>query len=347
VKTPLTAYVTVVTYASWSVCGQRLEKNSLGIYCPKTVPFLCHFCATNRFFSSDVKRTASKTQPKPNRFPTGNRGVGLALRSSQSRNAHPDQKATCPTNDRLGNQFTYGSATMSTHRCGLLTMWAADPRVPINHGEASSKHSQPGTAGYYIGDNAANRIGLKFCPFCGESITGSQPRTRPKRSVKAQKWVKPPVCCQHLDQITSLPNSPVGYRSQLYYIKGQAPLARLFYCPDCGRKLLTPGRDTRFYKKSSAELNDLKTRSQGITTIDDAITKLGPPDFDHGPSTVCLYLGGEPNYSTSVRTIFYTELAKTIMITIYEGLNGKVTVTFPPKQRNVNYKQVPKPTDNP
>jgi hypothetical protein len=255
--------------------------------------------------------------------------------SSLSRNARPDQKTTCLTRDGHEKRFTYGSATMSTHRCGLMTMWVADPRVPI--GEASSKHSKPGTAGYYIGGGATHRIGLTFCPFCGESMTGSQRQT-------------PPTKCKHLDQITSLSNSPIRYRKveRDYYIAGRRASVgpRVFYCPTCGRKLLRPGRDTRFYKKSPAELKDLKTRSQGINSIDDAIAKLGPPDIDHGPSFAYLYFGGKRTRFGAVRTLFYTELAKTLMITISESLNGKVTVTFPPKQRNVDYKQVPKQSGN-
>src|SRR5687767_3124270 len=220
------------------------------------------------------------------------------------------------------------SASMTRHRCcALLTMWMSDPRIPLNRDSSTDQ--------YYIGGDATPRIGLKFCPFCGDQIDDSERSVRPKRGITPQLgapercatpqlWVKAPPC-EQMAELTRLPNSPVKYRraERDYYVAGRDISARLFYCPICGCKILPPGRDKRFYKKSVAELEHLKTRSQGITTIDDAITKLGPPDIDHGPSFAYLYLGGEPTRFGAVRTLFYTELAKTIMIIVSEGLSGK------------------------
>src|SRR5687767_7622026 len=95
--------------------------------------------------------------------------------------------------NRMGKKNRdHRSAEMSAHRCGLLTMWLADPRVPI--------HFDAGTTGYYIDCGAAPRLRLKFCPFCGDPINARAEAPSAGMSDTCQTrarhalCVKPPAC---------------------------------------------------------------------------------------------------------------------------------------------------------
>jgi len=109
---------------------------------------------------------------------------------------------------------------------------------------------------------------------------------------------------------------------------------RLFYCPICGNRIPLEKSDTRFYKKSPAEVAKLSERFAGITAIDLAIQKFGRPDFDRGRVVDISYPKGKRTRSGYKRAIFYDRLARTVTVMVSEELDGRVIVRFYPKEKS-------------
>jgi len=203
------------------------------------------------------------------------------------------------------------------HECAVLKMVTADPRVPITFDRKSKSHS--------LAVNLDTRVIMSFCPFCGENLDDTS-KSMPKHT----------SVCRHLQSLSRKQNSSVKFRREYceYWLFGRdLDKTRLFYCPVCGTKLPLQKNDSRFHKESVEELNELKKLTRNITTVDHAIEQFGPPDVQHGRHMGYLYPEGKRTRFGNKRVLFYENLAKTVDVVVYEGLDGRVNVKFAPKEK--------------
>jgi hypothetical protein len=166
---------------------------------------------------------------------------------------------------------------------------------------------------------------MAYCPFCGAEVSAS------RKSVS-----QPKHGCHHLQELSSKSDSSVKYRrdEREYWLFGRDSLMiRLFYCPLCGCKLPLHKHDSRFYKRSPAEVAELTKRCEKITTIDLALEQFGPPDVQHGRFVDYVYPKGKRTRIGHKRVLFYDHVARSVTVVVIEDLDGRVVVKFYAKER--------------
>lgn len=195
------------------------------------------------------------------------------------------------------------SGVADIHSCDLLTIWAADPRVPVRFDKRSKD--------YRLIINSNERLRMLFCPWCGDSLI--QP---PEPAVRCEGY------CKHLPDLSRKPNSPIKFNDyrQNYEIVGRRfGSVALFYCPICGIKQPVHDDRDRFYERSPDEVAELTERTKNITTIDQAIETLGAPDQQRGRTVDYLYIGGKKTPFGDNKVLFYERLAKTVSRLLNNG----------------------------
>jgi len=204
------------------------------------------------------------------------------------------------------------------HICDLLKMFSTDPRIPIKFNEKSGEYS--------LTVNADIGVMMVYCAFCGNKMTdGSKSVSRREGS------------CEHLAELSLEPESSVRFRTEEreYWLYGRnSRMVRLFYCPVCGRRLPLHKNDSRFYKKSEAEVAELVKRFRNITTIDLALEQFGPADVQHGRTVDYIYPKGRRTRIGHKRALFYDHLAETVTVVVIEKLDGGLDVKFYPKEKS-------------
>jgi hypothetical protein len=196
-------------------------------------------------------------------------------------------------------------------------MWCADPRVPLDFSPESGE--------YFLTGREDVRMAMLYCPFCGERLKA------PVESETRRKHV-----CGHLVELAAATYSPVKYcRDEQDYrlVARDSCLVCFFYCPLCGIRLPLGRRASRFHRKSPSEVARLTRRIRRATTVERAIKEFGPPDIVQGPAVDWLYPRGKPARIAHNRVLFYTQLAETIVVAVFEYPDGHVETKLYPRER--------------
>src|SRR5262249_18444386 len=104
----------------------------------------------------------------------------------------------------------------------------------------------------------------------------------------------------------------------------------IYHCPFCGGRTPESLRDTLFAEISDEEEGRLAELTQGIKTLEDAIVKFGPPEYDD-PNGVKIET---PESETtgpviqSFRKITYTRLSGTADVHITDFIRDRVHIAF-------------------
>jgi hypothetical protein len=207
--------------------------------------------------------------------------------------------------------------TAMRHSCDLLTMWVADPRIPIAYSNSSGE--------YVLTLNRDTRVVIAYCPFCGTGLAATARRPRMRKQQ-----------CHHLEELSRVRESPVIYNAaqRAYCLAGKHGIrALLRHCPVCGRKLPAHGNSALFQKISCAERAALIERCQGISTMEEALRILGSPDKETGSVAFHLYPQGRKVTVRFKRIFFYEHLADSVRVVIHELSDGSVLIKYHAKER--------------
>ncbi|MBA3700004.1 MAG: hypothetical protein H0W78_14240 [Planctomycetes bacterium] len=109
---------------------------------------------------------------------------------------------------------------------------------------------------------------------------------------------------------------------------------RLYHCFICGGSLPNSMRGEKFYVIEREEMERIKKLCEGVTTIDEAIAKLGNPDRDYPHGSGVGDIDEESGRKTSIflRSIRYFNLSKTAEVGFTETKNGSAFLSITGKE---------------
>lgn len=145
--------------------------------------------------------------------------------------------------------------------------------------------------------------------------------------------------CGYLERAADDPRSPIVYDARLneYNFEYNDPyeggadgavnsLLRIYHCPFCGGAAPPSKRGLLFAVIQPEEKSRLEESLRGITTMNEALRVLGPPNEDN-PQGVVETRGegeGSPPTSESFRMLRYTGLSDTVDVVFVETRTGHV-----------------------
>lgn len=131
--------------------------------------------------------------------------------------------------------------------------------------------------------------------------------------------------CRVIQDLIARKMGPFQYNEEMneYHIFDGKSSTKLYHCFVCGGVLSESKRDEKFYAVDNEEMNRIKNLCSEIKTIQEAISKLGNPDFDYPHGTVVSEVGDSGRIKSSAfRSIIYTQLSKTAEISFTETKTG-------------------------
>jgi hypothetical protein len=164
-----------------------------------------------------------------------------------------------------------------------------------------------------------------------------------------------PCRCDWLARAVAEPGVPIEFDGGLneYALVHDGPNGRgrmvLRYCPFCGGAAPKSARSELFTRMTNAELSRLGSLTNGLKTLDEVVSALGPPDHDMDDGIGI----GEPSRSDHpptferCRTLVYRNLSETVVVHAYERADGRVRFTFSGKQLRPAHRSPPDTDDSP
>jgi hypothetical protein len=128
------------------------------------------------------------------------------------------------------------------------------------------------------------------------------------------------------------PDNPIEFdertKGYLYtyadYQGGDKATLIIYHCPFCGGVAPQSKRKLQFAAISHEEHDRLADLLGPITTIDQALAKLGKPDLDDYSTTKYPEIGDQPPTTVFHRVIRYYNLSKVAEVVIHERRNGSI-----------------------
>jgi hypothetical protein len=142
--------------------------------------------------------------------------------------------------------------------------------------------------------------------------------------------------CGYLERASDEPSVGIAFDSKTneYEIVGQnGTLSVIYHCPWCGGSAPPSKRPTLFAAVAPAEVARLRALATGLSSLDEAVARFGPPAKDQAHGTTITTPGseGKPSVTTSHRCLTFTHLSETLDVVIEDhGLRG-VRLAFLPK----------------
>jgi hypothetical protein len=147
-----------------------------------------------------------------------------------------------------------------------------------------------------------------------------------------------PCKCGFLEREAHDPDSPIVFDKELneYQVEykhrtsGEISHMMIYHCPFCGGAAPESLRQGLFAVISDEEENRLMEMTKDIRTLEDAMAKFGPPDYDE-PNSVKVEIpeceAGGPTIQR-FRRIIYCSLSDTADVHIIDFLRDRVQVMF-------------------
>jgi hypothetical protein len=135
-----------------------------------------------------------------------------------------------------------------------------------------------------------------------------------------------PCTCRYLEKRANDPRTPIVFDEATgeYQFVYKSEMLVIYHCPFCGGAAPESKRALLFAQISAAEEERLANLLDGITTIDDALAKLGKPDFEGTSVTRHPEAENEAPRIQHHRDIRYFGLSETAEVWITERPDGKI-----------------------
>ena len=155
------------------------------------------------------------------------------------------------------------------------------------------------------------------------------------RKPNSQSVTTKPCECEYLARTAAEPNSVIVYDERMGEFQfrrpdGSASGGPIYHCPFCGGATPKSRRESFFAHVTWAEVARLKKLTRGITSVDDAVERLGKPKHDH-PEGMTIQTSGsdrQPPATTSYRVVRWDNLSKTADVDLIDyGVKG-IKFTF-------------------
>jgi len=143
--------------------------------------------------------------------------------------------------------------------------------------------------------------------------------------------------CGFLGSVSSWPGKPIVFDPGLneynfhYYVspecaqRQEASYLRIYHCPFCGGAMPESARDKMFMEVSAEEARRIGESLSGIQTFDDALQRLGRPDYEHE-------VAARPPINAPFQELVYTRLSSTTNVHIIVESKGNIRVSLAGKR---------------
>ena len=95
----------------------------------------------------------------------------------------------------------------------------------------------------------------------------------------------------------------------------------VYHCPFCGGLLPDSSKPIWHPRRTDDEKSRLEKLTEGIATAEEAIQRLGPPDYD-GLSAAHEFVDGKLSWNDKIRNIEYYNLSESAAVEFYFGYNN-------------------------
>lgn len=136
-----------------------------------------------------------------------------------------------------------------------------------------------------------------------------------------------PCSCRTLERAADDPKNPIVFDAETaeYQFVFDSEMLVIYHCPFCGGATPKSKRHSLFARIPIEEESRIAELMDGIDTIDDAVQKLGKPDFEGTLITRYLDKGNQAPIIEHHREICYESLSDSAEIRITERSNGKIS----------------------
>jgi hypothetical protein len=135
-----------------------------------------------------------------------------------------------------------------------------------------------------------------------------------------------PCSCNYLRNAAEAPDIPIRFDQSVgeYQFFYDENMLVIYHCPFCGGAAPESKRPQLFAVISSDEKERLYSLLSSITSIDEAIATLGPPDFQSHTSTTMCEEEGQGSPVSFQRLIRYASLSDTAEVDLVERSDGRL-----------------------
>jgi hypothetical protein len=140
----------------------------------------------------------------------------------------------------------------------------------------------------------------------------------------------PPCRCNYLALAADESGNPIAFDAAMneyqiaYETSGMRARSTIYYCPFCGGAAPKSKRAERFATITYEESKRLRDLFATVKTIDDAISRFGPPDHDDPRGLVVSAPGSEtdPPREDAYRVVTYARLSDQAEVELVDGERG-------------------------
>lgn len=141
-----------------------------------------------------------------------------------------------------------------------------------------------------------------------------------------------PCRCGFLERYANDPEQPVHYDAETHeynFDVGKGTI-RIRHCFFCGGKAPESLRSHLFAVVSHSEIHRLNELTKNIKSLDDAIARLGPPDYEAPEieTDITPHHHPTPEISRSFRSLVYSNLSETADVVISDRQERGIKASF-------------------
>lgn len=142
--------------------------------------------------------------------------------------------------------------------------------------------------------------------------------------------------CKTVQGLIARKMGPFQYDEKMneYNVVDGKSKTRLYHCFICGGVISQSMRSEKFYVVENEEMKRIRKLCEELSTIDEAMAKLGNPDYDypHGSGVGEVDADSGRLCSNFFRSIRYINLSKTAEVSFTETKNGTVFLSVAGKE---------------
>lgn len=204
--------------------------------------------------------------------------------------------------------------------CRHQDKWLEDPDHPLKQRVGGN-----GFVLVTIGQDSHRReVPVVFCLFCGARLDGAKVEGNPQE-----------IACLCIRSRAEDPSGPVHWDASVEEYNfttteegGRSSFFRIYFCPWCGIRLPQGRRSELLARPSEADVQVLRSRLEGATTVAEVISRIGEPDrlwpgYSPTPAQVRLY-GMKP----TLRQLDFLRVSPSVEVTIKEFEDGSIRILY-------------------